>query len=79
MKQDFGGKNLFVDIENDKREKGIFHEHLNQFRTSKTMLPKRKRETREEILKQNQWSHCLKKIKNLFSWEGVYSTIPDEI
>lgn len=58
-------------VENDRREKEIFQEHLNQFKTSKTMLPRRKREPREEILKQNQWSHCLRKIKDVFSWEGV--------
>lgn len=41
------------------------------FKTSKTMLLRRKRDTREEILKQDQWSHCLKKRKDVFSWEGV--------
>lgn len=49
-------------------------------KTSKTMLPRRKRETREEILKQDQWSHCLKKRKASFSWEGVnYLFTNDEI
>lgn len=44
---------------------------LNQFKASKTRLPRRKNETWEEILKQDQWSHCLKKRKTLFSCEGV--------
>jgi hypothetical protein len=32
-------------------KKGIFWEYLNQFKTSKIVFPRRKRETREEILK----------------------------
>lgn len=41
---------------NDRREKGIFQEHINQCKTSKPMLPRRKREPREEILKQSMES-----------------------
>lgn len=65
----FGGekKTSLPIVENGRREKAIFWELLTQFKASKTMLPRRKRETREEILKQDQWSHCLKKRKDAFS------------
>lgn len=65
-------KNLSLPLaENDRGEKGVFQEHWNQFKTSKTMLPRRKREPREAMLEENQWSHCLKKIKDIFSWAGA--------
>ena len=45
---------------------------LNQFKASKTRLPRRKNETWEEILKQDQWSHCLKKRKTLLNILTLY-------
>ena len=67
-----GEKKILLPIaEYGRREEGISRNTLNQFKASETRTPRRKNETREEILKQDQWSHCLKKRKTLFSWEGV--------